>query len=300
MPPLQIQFLAGFLTIVMTMVYLLSLERRLMDEAVVNVLPEYGQLSGEAGAWMGSGATSEATSGAMSQVQQPPPRGEPPRGEPQRPAKLCPPTRPLHSSSCPKAVCVQPTLAGGLGHRLTNVLQGHLLSLAVDVPLATPGLEHAGDHGGYKDANVLFRSEPNVVACPPQYGSAPVDLKGWTLQKLDGNGSPPLPPPNTLPFGNSDMALTDAATDGCEELATLRNTIAEADCNTLFVASEFWPRTYEAASPTASSDAGCGASQAASQVDRTNGRLGITEITSGSICGLGLGLGLGLVRIFKG
>ena len=140
-------------------------------------------------------------------------------------------------ADCPRAVCVHPNPETGLGHRLTNILQGALLAKSLGVLHATSVLEYAstpGFHGSYPGVNDLFRM--------PQVGAA-------------GNGSSIL---LRCPFSAADLPQGWGA--ACLTLtANLRDSMVDSSavqlagmataCHTVYVAEEFWPKSYEAVVP---------------------------------------------------
>lgn len=98
------------------------------------------------------------------------------------------------NACCPRYVCVPTHGYAGLGHRITNILQGLILSDGLHLPYALTSLEHGGVHGPYQGADELFAqvdSPGGVVLCPayyesnnPQYGDA---------QGLNSTGLPSPP-----------------------------------------------------------------------------------------------------------
>ena len=147
-------------------------------------------------------------------------------------------SEPLFSEAdCPRAVCVHPNPGAGLGHRLTNILQGALLAKYLGILHATSVLEYAstpGFHGSYPGVNDLFRM-PQVSAgndssillrCPFSAADLP---QGW--------GAACLPLPVVL---RDSMADASVAVD----LAGMATA-----CHTVYVAEEFWPQSYETVVP---------------------------------------------------
>lgn len=133
--------------------------------------------------------------------------------------------------ACPRFVCVNTHIDGGLGHRVTNLLQGALLSLALGIPLAAPRLEVGigARHGDYPGADDLFRpdesSSGSAMRCPRSEADVP---PGWTYVWLGGISRDivealPAVPPALLPV--------------------------TAKCGAVYVAYEFWPNSYAAAVP---------------------------------------------------
>lgn len=186
--------------------------------------------------------------------------------------KLCPPQprKSPHQLQCPKAVCVPIDRQAGLGHRLTNVLMGYILSLTLDIPLAGPRLEHHGNHhGDYPGADALFRLEEELVQCPVKGNEYENDALGnWTLLMLnsdeysfdsfvfgtpetdgdgDGDGDATTTKSiniNSLPYGNPNLDFTGATNDGCDAIEELRTIVSNAECNTLFISGQFYVKTY--------------------------------------------------------
>ena len=143
--------------------------------------------------------------------------------------------------ACPRAVCVHPHPGAGLGHRLTNILQGALLADALGVLHAASTLEYAatpGFHGSYPGANDLFRMPEVAVA--------------------DGNGSLaalrcPLSATDLPPgWGSACLTVPTEVRDGAADASVavrLAAGAAAAACHTVYVAEEFWPPSYERVVP---------------------------------------------------
>lgn len=130
------------------------------------------------------------------------------------------------AGACPRFVCVNAHVDGGLGHRMTNLLQGALLSVALGVPLAAPRLEVGvgARHGEYPGADDLFRPVNYAIRCPRNSAEAP---PGWAVAVLG--------------VSQDIVKALPVAT------LALRN--ATAACGTIHVIHEFWPASYAAAVP---------------------------------------------------
>lgn len=129
---------------------------------------------------------------------------------------------------CKKAVCVKTHPNGGIGHRLTNMLQGKMMSLALKLPLGTPNLEIGQSHGEkYAGLNDLFPLSEHIVDCSSQDTST-----DWRVESLD--------------FTLKKGSVFDLKS---KTIQTLRIHANKAACNTVFTVKEFWPRDYEATFP---------------------------------------------------
>lgn len=149
------------------------------------------------------------------------------RLEPHRPT--CHPKDVCYNFTCPRYICVPTNVMGGLGHRLSNVMQTYLLSLDLNIPILAPALDTPGPlHGAYKGANDLF-FVPAPMPCPGSAHSWGIPF-GWRTQHLalhtenkmgvDWKGFP------TPGFASELISKTQ-------------------DCHTIYTVSEFWPYTME-------------------------------------------------------
>ena len=130
------------------------------------------------------------------------------------------------SAACPRLICVNTHVDGGLGHRVVNLLQGILLSLALDVPLAVPRLEVGvgAFHGEYAGADDIFRpiNGDNFLRCPRNFSELP---PGWKV--------------NVLGLSHEIIEALPNATPALRDSTSM--------CGTIHVVHEFWPARYTAA-----------------------------------------------------
>ena len=124
---------------------------------------------------------------------------------------------------CKKAVCIKTTPDGGLGHKLINLLQSKMMSLALKIPMATPNLERGRRKGEkYTGLNDIFPLSEHIVDCSQRN-------LGWSVKSLRVTGS--------------------VFNVHSKQLKTLRTRVNKAACNTVFTVGEFWLREYEATFP---------------------------------------------------
>ena len=129
---------------------------------------------------------------------------------------------------CKKAVCVKTHPFVGIGHRITNMLQGKLMSLALKLPLGTPNLEIGNRKGEkYAGLNDLFPLSEHIVDCSSQDTST-----DWRVESLD--------------FTLKKGSVFDLKSKTIQKLRMHAN---KAACNTMFTVKEFWPKDYEATFP---------------------------------------------------
>ncbi len=139
------------------------------------------------------------------------------------------------SDNCLKAVCVRALPSAGLGHRVMNLLQGKLMSLALRIPLATTNLE-VGIRTKYRNENYtekynglndLFPISRHIVHCPQQQ-----HLAGWYVKRI------------TLNLKQLSIFEMNST-----QIEKLRVHVNESKCNTVFIVIEFWPKEYEITFP---------------------------------------------------
>lgn len=84
---------------------------------------------------------------------------------------------------CPRYVCVPASRLGGLGHRLSNLMQTFLLAQDLGVPFLAPDLDiEGGLHGAYEGANDLFGAPASLPLCPHNASVKP--LGDWRVQSI--------------------------------------------------------------------------------------------------------------------
>lgn len=126
---------------------------------------------------------------------------------------------------CPRYVCVPTNQLGGLGHRLSNLMQTFLISKELGLPILAPELEPEGRlHGAYAGANDLF-SINFPLKCPLSEEMAPF---GWTVKRIG------------LPFLWKDFPYPGFASQLVNEIKS---------CNTIYLMTEFWPHSMESVRP---------------------------------------------------
>ena len=133
-------------------------------------------------------------------------------------------------AACPRYVCVPTARLGGLGHRLSNMMQSLLVALDLGLPTLQPDLEMEGRlHGAYAGANDLFQ-----VAAPftcPESASAAALPSGWSARHIGLAG-------NTENGIWKDFPVPGFADELLPQVAL---------CNTVFLVNEFWPYSMERA-----------------------------------------------------
>lgn len=134
--------------------------------------------------------------------------------------------RAVHTETklCSKSVCVQTNPGGGIGHRLYNLLQGVMVSQALNISKARQNLEISNPvktRGHYEGANHLFTQlNQDVIECPTTK-SAPL---GWHIEHLE--------------FHLERGAFFEMNSD---QVQKMRGLVEKAACNTVFIVKEFWP-----------------------------------------------------------
>lgn len=126
---------------------------------------------------------------------------------------------------CPRYVCVPTNQLGGLGHRLSNLMQTFLISKELGLPILAPELEPEGRlHGAYAGANDLFSLKISLK-CPLSEDLAPF---GWAVKRIG------------LPFLWKDFPYPGFASQLFNEIKS---------CNTIYLMNEFWPHSMESVRP---------------------------------------------------
>jgi len=124
---------------------------------------------------------------------------------------------------------------GGLGHRLSNVMQTYLLSLDLNIPILAPALDTPGPlHGAYKGANDLFHV-PAPMTCPGSAHSWGIPF-GWRTEHLALH---------TEKVNEKRVDWKGFPTPGfaSELIPKTQN------CHVIYTVSEFWPYTMERVRP---------------------------------------------------